>query len=760
MAGLMRPEDAVLQGLNPAQREAVLHRGSPLLVVAGAGSGKTRVVTRRIAHLVATGASPYSILAVTFTNKAAGEMRERVAELLGESAPVWVSTFHSMAARILRREDGGLRRTRDFTIYDGDDQMRTVKAVLKDLRLDDDEFTPRAVLSRVERWKSEGRSPENVPAREHRDRRMAECYRLYEEKLSAANALDFTDLLAELLRLLCERREVREKYRRRFEHLLIDEYQDTNEVQYRIAQRLAGDGRGLCAVGDPDQSIYGWRGARIQNILDFEKKFPGTRVIRLEQNYRSTSPILSAAGAVISRNRKRIERSLRTSRQAGRRVQLLTALDEQHEAEEVCARISEMAGKGRPYSDVAVFYRTNAQSRAFEEAFLRNAIPYLLVSGTAFYQRAEVKDALAYLRLAVNPRDEISFRRAVNQPPRGVGAGALARLESAARARGLALMDAAGRPECREPLSGRARKGLEAFAGMVAGVGGPETYPVEPAVRTLLEASGLVKRFRDLKEDERVENLEELAAAAGEYDFVNPDGSLSGFLEQVALVADIDNWDGKAERVSLMTLHAAKGLEFAVVFVTGLEEGLLPHFRNVEDADGDVEEERRLFYVGMTRAKDELTLSLARSRRRYGPSQAAKASRFVGELPAGEIEPPGAVERARTSYVQAVASDEWEQPRRGRRGGRRSGAGRVPSVPRDPVTDEDGRYYEEAALAAARAEDLDLGEGDLVLHPKFGRGRVEELEGYGETARITVRFSGYGRKKLVAAYAKLERIGE
>ncbi len=758
MAGRMKPRDVILQDLNPAQREAVLHRGSPLLVIAGAGSGKTRVVTRRIAHLVASGEPPHSVLAVTFTNKAAGEMRERVTEMLGEKTPVWVSTFHSTAARVLRREEGGVRRSGNFTIYDQDDSLRIVKAVLGGLKASSEEFPPRQVLTAIDRWKTEGVSPEDVEPGFFRERVMAKAYHLYEQRLELADALDFNDLLGELLRLFRERSEVLEKYRRRFTNLLIDEYQDTNSVQYELARSLAGNGQGLCAVGDPDQSIYGWRGARIDNILEFQENFPGTVIVKLEQNYRSSSPILRAAGKVIANNEQRIERGLRTDRISGRPVELFTGLDEQHEAEEICRRIGEASSAGRKYSDMAIFYRTNAQSRAFEEAFLRNAIPYILVSGTAFYQRAEVKDALAYLRLAVNARDEISFRRAVNLPRRGVGAGSLAKLEAEARARGVSMFETAADESGRTITSKKAAKGLEMFVSVVGTLGGADAYPVETVVKKMLEASGLLEHYGKAEEGERVENLNELAAAAGEYDFTNPDGSLAGFLEQVALVADIDGWDGESDRVSLMTLHSAKGLEFPIVFVTGLEEGLLPHIRSSDENDGDVEEERRLLYVGMTRAREELVLTLARSRRRYGPSLATKASRFVGELPVDEIAPDGAVTKAMISYVETAASDDWDyQRKKGRAGTGRRSTTQMPSVPRDPVTDEDGRYYEEAAIAAARAEELELNVGDLVSHSKFGKGRVEALEGYGETARITVAFSMYGRKKLVAAYAKLEK---
>ncbi|HOX05871.1 MAG TPA: UvrD-helicase domain-containing protein [Planctomycetota bacterium] len=753
----MNTAEALLQDLNPAQREAVLHRGSPLLVVAGAGSGKTRVVTRRIAHLVASGEHPGAILAVTFTNKAAGEMKERVAGLLQAEAPRWVSTFHSMAAKMLRIEGGGLRRTRDFTIYDDDDTSKVIKAVAGEQNLDDREFHPRVIRAAIDRWKSEGLRPDEVKEGSYRDRVLATAYRLYEQKLELANALDFNDLLLELVRLFEGRAEVLEGYRRRFRHVLVDEYQDTNAVQYRLVRLLAGDGRSLCAVGDPDQSIYAWRGARIENILDFEKSFPGTRVVRLEQNYRSTAPILSAAAALISRNRQRIERGLWTEKAGGAAVELFTAIDEEHEAEEVVRRIAGLRSHGRKLAECAVFFRTNAQSRAFEEAFLRNSVPYVLVSGTAFYQRAEVKDALAYLRLAVNPRDEISFDRAVNWPPRGVGDGAVERLRAEAARLGLSSLEAARSPEARSALPPRARAGLEGFVALLDGLGGPTAYPVEPAVRRVLTGAGLLARFTEDEESERVENLNELAAAAGEYDEVNPDGSLAGFLEQVALVSSVDDWDGSADRVSLMTLHAAKGLEFPAVFVTGLEEGLLPHMRTQSEGSAeDREEERRLLYVGMTRAREELVLTWARSRRRFGPSQPTVPSSFIRELPAKEIRPPGAVDRALLHATEAAARD-WESPVR-RWKPQASDRPSAPPWEKRPKADSDGRYIEEeAVMEAARSEGLGLAAGDLVVHDRFGSGRVEAIEGFGETARITVAFSGYGRKKLVAGYAKLRK---
>jgi DNA helicase-2/ATP-dependent DNA helicase PcrA len=753
----MKPEDAILQDLNPAQREAVLHRGSPLLVVAGAGSGKTRVVTRRIAHLVATGEAPGSILAVTFTNKAAGEMKERVARLLQAEAPRWVSTFHSMAARMLRIEGGGLSRSRDFTIYDDDDSLKVIKAVAGEQKLDDREFPLRMVLSAIDRWKSEGLRPEQVQEGSHRERCLAAAWRLYEQRLAAADALDFNDLLLELARLLAGRPEILHKYQERFAHVLVDEYQDTNAVQCQLVKLLAGQGKSLCAVGDPDQSIYAWRGARIENILDFPRAFPGTKLVRLEQNYRSTAPILSAAARLIARNRQRIERGLWTERSGGAPVELFTAFDEEHEAEEVARRIEQRRAAGRGLSDCAVFFRTNAQSRAFEEACLRHALPYVLVSGTAFYQRAEVKDALAYLRLAVNPRDEVAFARAVNWPPRGLGQGAIERLRAAAAARNAPLMEAARLAEARAALPARARAGLEQFAAVVDAAGGPAAYPVEATVRTVLRDSGLLARFQEDQEAERAENLNELAAAAGEYDFTNPEGSLAGFLEQVALVAAIDQWDGAADRVSLMTLHSAKGLEFPAVFVTGLEEGLLPHGRSLGEPEGaELEEERRLLYVGMTRAREELVLTWARSRRRFGPSQAAAPSRFIGELPGEEIHPPGAVQGALARAAEAAAQ-EWEQPVRRSRPRRPEPPG-APGWPRENRPDADGRYYEEeAAIEEARAGELGLALGDLVVHSRFGRGRVQAIEGLGAAAKITVVFSGYGRKKLIAAYAGLAK---
>jgi DNA helicase-2/ATP-dependent DNA helicase PcrA len=531
-----------------------------------------------------------------------------------------------------------------------------------------------------------------------------------------------------------------------------------------MVKLLAGEGGGLCAVGDPDQSIYGWRGACIGNILEFEKSFPGTRTVRLEQNYRSTKPILSAAGRLIANNSQRIERGLEAVRSGGSPVQLFLAVDEQHEASEVASRIAKAVARGRRYADVAVFYRTNAQSRPFEEAFLQQGVPYALVNGTAFYQRAEIKDALAYLRLAVNPRDSVSFARVINQPPRGLGEGSLRRMDEAVRSRGVSPMEAAACGEVRSTLSARALQGLESFTAAVASVGGATAYPVEQAVRRMLADSGLLQRYRTQDEEERVENLDQLAAAAGEYDFANPEGSLAAFLEQVALVADIDGWDEKADRVSLMTLHAAKGLEFPLVCLTGLEEGVLPHSRSGKMDDIDIEEERRLAYVGMTRARDELILTLARARRRFGPLRPSAASRFIAELPAGEIAPAGMVAKAVACSELRGEGDDWN----GDTGFRsRSRAQFAPRTRPGPAAEashasgkggtDDGRYFDEAALARASAEALDLDAGDLVVHPKFGRGRVEAVEGFGEAARITVNFSGYGRKKLVAAYSKLQK---
>ncbi len=752
----MQTADAILQDLNQQQRAAVLHRDSPLLVIAGAGSGKTRVVTRRIAHLLATGTPHWAILAVTFTNKAAGEMKERVTNLVGSELDMWVSTFHSLAARILRREDGGVRRNSDFSIYDQDDSTRILKAVLKEMNLPDGDFKPAAVQATIEGWKREGISPEDVPEGHYGQRVKAKAYHLYEQQLEMANALDFNDLLGDMLRLFEERPEVLQRYRRRFSYIFVDEYQDTNEVQYKLVKLLAGDGKGLCAVGDPDQSIYGWRGARISNILQFQDSYADTKIIRLEQNYRSTSPILKTAGAIISNNAQRIKRGLWTDKLEGRPVELFTALDEQHEAEETARRITELVNSGKKYGDCAVFYRTNAQSRSYEEAFLRNAIPYCLVSGTAFYQRAEVKDALAYLRLAVNPRDTICFRRVINNPPRGIGKGSVERIEQAAVRMGCGALQALGDEAVLSQLSLKARKGVKSFLEIIAGIGDGKRYPIEPAVSSAINDSGLLTRFIDRQEEDRVDNLGELAAAAAEYDFTNPDGSLFDFLEQVALVADIDNWDGTSDRISLMTLHAAKGLEFPVVFLSGLEEGLLPYIRYGDSENCDVEEERRLVYVGMTRAQTELVLTWARSRYRFGTSARAKVSRFVGELPAAEIHPDGAVEDAMSSYQQAASDPwEWDRPKSGKK---KSRTAKKPLAPSGPVTDEDGRYYEEAALAAARTQDLELEVGDLVVHTKFGRGRIENMEGYGEGTKITVAFSRYGRKKLVAAYAHLERV--
>ena len=741
--------DAILDDLNPAQREAVTHRGGPLLVAAGAGSGKTRVVTRRIAHVIREGEKPWAILAVTFTNKAAGEMAARVAALLGADARTSVATFHSTCARLLRRELSGIGRDSNFTIYDEDDVKKLIARLAKARGVDLKAMPAAALASAVSRLKNAGLDPGKAPAHSFRQRTIAEIYADYAEEMRRLNALDFDDLLLEAKQLLADHEAVREKYRARWRHVLVDEYQDTNVVQYDLVRLLAGSGERLCVVGDPDQSIYAWRGADVRNILEFERDFPGARIVRLEENYRSTRAILDAAGSLIEHNTQRIERGLRSVRGEGAKIELLAAIDGRHEADEVVRRIERCARKGMRYNAIAILYRTNAQSREFEEVLFRGSVPYALVGGVAFYERMEVKDVLAVLRLLVNPKDDVAFRRAITRPRRGLGASSLAKLDAAGRARGFSMLEAARDETMRGTLAPAARKGLAGFLEFLDGLAALGSYPVEPIVQAAYERSNYLNSFNEEERPDRGENLDALAEAASEYDEESPEGSLAGYLEEVALYADIDTWDEKADRVVLMTLHAAKGLEFEAVFLTGIEEGLLPHVRSFEEAHG-LEEERRLAYVGMTRAKDFLMLSAASSRRRFGQESAQVPSRFFREIDAAAVADPDALSLLRGESARRrdlPGKPVWPRPKRKLR-------------PAEPKVDSDGRYYEpDADFEPEFLDDAPaLAVGERVMHAKFGQGVVMKVQGRGERATAHVRFSGFGLKKLALAYAKLEKL--
>ncbi len=633
----------ILDDLTDAQREAVTHRDGPMLVVAGAGSGKTRVVTRRIAHLIDQGVRPWQILAVTFTNKAAREMHDRVERLVGP-VPALVTTFHSACARWLRRDVERLDcgRDRRYSIYDDDDQIAVIRACLKDLDLDEKRFAPRGLSAAISRSKTEMRTYEEVLADAHGPRQevVAEVYQAYEKRLRGANAVDFDDLLWLTLRMLTSDPELLAGYQQRYRYLLVDEYQDTNRVQYLLMKALAGQSRNLHATGDPDQSIYSWRGADYRNIMDFESDYPGTRVVFLEKNYRSTARILNVANELISHNAHRYEKRLVTDAAQGERPAFFCAADDRTEAAWVVREVRRLERAGTPLDEIAVFYRVNALSRTFEEVLIRESVPYTIVGGVRFYERKEIKDVLAYLKAVANPRDNAAFRRLAGAPPRGVGVKTLDALEALAAQRGAGMMETLVAEDFGEAWTGRYTKGLKALRALCRALAALPRAPVRAFVEAVLEHAGLKDHYRDpddIRSEDRVENIEGLVNRAAEFDAERPDADLAAFLEDVALVTDVDEWNSESRQITLMSMHAAKGLEFRAVFVAGLEEGLLPH-RNSMDTDAEREEERRLLYVAMTRAKERLYLSAAKQRLQWGEITMSLPSSFLDELPAEEVE--------------------------------------------------------------------------------------------------------------------------
>jgi DNA helicase-2/ATP-dependent DNA helicase PcrA len=751
-----------LSTLNPAQREAVLHASGPLLIVAGAGSGKTRVITFRIAHLIAEGhARPGEVLAVTFTNKASEEMRSRVEQLIGaDCRQVWLSTFHSLCARLLRREAPAIGLPRDFVIYDSSDQLAVVKQAMKALGVDDKLIQPRAALARISQARNRMESPEAMRSAgwNLRDQQISRIYEAYLRTLRAASALDFDDLLLRTVELLETSERTRDYYARKFRYVLVDEYQDTNRPQYLLVQRLSAVHRNLCVVGDPDQSIYRWRGADLRNILDFERDFPDTRIVTLEQNYRSTQIILDAASAVISRNRNRKDKRLWTDAAGGQRILYVRSADEIEEADFITRTVREPpAGGAGPMS--AVLYRTNAQSRALEDALMREGIAYRIIGGVRFYERKEIKDVLAYLRLVINPHDDVSFRRVVNVPARGVGKALLDTLEKvdpdsggqAATPLLSAGLDARPTPRSlwsrlhaaleQRLVNPRAHTALRAFRDLIADLAVEAGHePVSTVIGLVLDRSGYLQHLRDERSEEaeaRIENLMELVSAAREHESRDDDPTLSGFVDRLSLLSEADEAEGAAEaRVWLMTMHAAKGLEFPTVIVAGMEEGLFPHSRAIEDAD-DVEEERRLCYVCLTRARERLVLTGAARRRTFGEYQATEPSRFLAEIP-DEL-----VDRVEPAVLPRWQDSPFEL--RNPYGRRRGGPRRQPGSPSFAYEDED------QSASGVRI-------GMRVRHAQFGVGSVVAVEEHGDDFKVTVKFVSAGTKKLLASYAKLERV--
>ncbi len=729
----------LLDGLNPAQRDAVVHTGSPLLIVAGAGSGKTRVLTNRIAYLLAARAvAPYEILAITFTNKAAGEMRERVQAIVGPRAKsIWVSTFHSACVRILRQEAVAAGYKPNFTIYDQSDAQRLVALIGKDLNLDPKRYAPRQIHAMISNAKNELMGPADYANQttNHFEEVVAETYAIYQKKLHEGNVFDFDDLIMKAVELFQRHPEVKARYRSRFRHVLVDEYQDTNHAQYVLVRELVGTERDgfppaeLCVVGDADQSIYAFRGATIRNILQFEEDYPSARTILLEQNYRSTQNILSAANAVITNNASRKAKNLWTDSGAGSAIVTYEADDERDEAEFVMSEIRSLQNDGisQP-GETAIFYRTNNQSRPFEEVFMRNAIPYKVVGGVRFYERKEVRDLLAYLRVLANPYDEISLRRIINTPKRGIGDKAIAALDEM----DIPLWDALFRADQARDLAARAISAIDQFANLMATLRTMVESGFKPSViaEAVIEQSGLGAELSDStdpQDEGRLENIEELVAVAQEYEEDEslvggedqPDEiSLVGFLERVSLVADSDQIpDGEDHGgvVTLMTLHTAKGLEFPTVFLTGLEEGVFPHSRSLGDPN-EIEEERRLAYVGLTRARERLYLSRASTRFMFGTPTYNAPSRFFSEIPEELME-------TRRATIKPI----------------------MRSAP--PVRS-----------TGKRVITLDLAVGDRVLHQTFGIGQVRTLTGEGDRAEATIDFGSYGERRLLLRYAPVEKV--
>jgi len=726
----------ILDDCTPPQIEAITHIDGPLLVVAGAGSGKTRVITRRVAYLIQRGVPPYRIIAITFTNKAAGEMRDRVGQLAGTRG-VWVSTFHSMCARMLRQFPDAIGYSRNFTIYDAADSLRAIKGCMKELEIPTDNWPADTMANAISGAKNE---LVDVDAYESRagtffEKTAARVYRRYQEILHDREALDFDDLLFKVARLLSRETPFREYWQQRFGYVLIDEYQDTNHAQYLIAKELAARHRNICATGDPDQSIYGWRGADIRNILDFVQEYPDAKVVKLEENFRSTEYILKAADNVIVNNTERIPRALFTKQKGGSMIRLIACPDEEAEAEAVAGQVRALHHAGNPYGEMAIFYRTNFQSRTIENVFRLLGIPYTIVGTVEFYNRKEIKDVLAYLRLLVNEREDLSVQRIINVPPRGIGGQTVSVLEAWAREQKVPLMEAVRRVNEISELPDRAVRAVEKFGALMAQLvqtRGPVSKIVDQAVKR----SGYLDWVKGSKDDAKVdreENLGELVTAAGRYDERTPESNLQGWLEEVALVSQIDEYQDDDDRVVLMTVHAAKGLEFPAVFITGMEEGLFPHEISMASESG-VEEERRLAYVAITRAKRELFITYALARMRFGLILEAQPSRFLREIPEDVME--------RLPIFGRVEERREEE--------RREEEAR-------PAIIRKAEKPREAAPIAEYEPEEQFHVGEQVRHPTFGLGEVREISGSGARQTILVRFKGIGIKRLVREYAKLEK---
>lgn len=726
---------SLLDGLNREQQQAVQHTEGPLLILAGAGSGKTKVLTVRIAYLLAQGVNPYEILAITFTNKAAKEMKSRVEGLVGDVANrIWLSTFHSFCAKFLRFElDNFLGYNSNFTIYDTSDSQVVIKAALKALNLDDKYYPVGAMISAISDAKNKlmFASDYRKQARDFYQQKVADVYEYYERELRKNNALDFDDLLLVAVKLLQSNAAVLEKYSKRFKYVMIDEYQDTNHAQYLLAYLLSSHWKNIAVVGDADQSIYAWRGADIQNILDFEKDYPNCTSIKLEQNYRSTKIILDAANAVIDNNEGRPEKNLWTDKVEGAKIQHFTAQSEHEEAAFIGDTIVKKHDiHGVPYGDMAILYRTNAQSRVLEEALIKRALPYTMVGGTKFYDRKEIKDVLAYLRVLYNPFDDLSLLRIINVPKRSIGATTVSKLQDYARENGTSLFMTLTQLHLVDTIKGKTKEKLEEFGILIFTlVAEMDDKSVLDILEAILDRTGYLAQLEestDPQDQARAENIGELLSVAKDFQDTNPTGTVEDFLEQVALVNDVDSFEQEESKVTLMTLHAAKGLEFPIVFLGGLEEGLFPHSRTLMNPE-EIEEERRLAYVGITRAEKELYISNATTRTVFGRTSSYLPSRFIDEIPAELVDGLRAKRRIPDDIKPTVP--------------------RHMSVASRPVTKP---IIRNEVIA-------DWKVGDTAIHSKWGNGKVVNVTGEGAGMKLTIEFPTQGVRVVMAKFAPVKK---
>lgn len=737
----------LLKGLNEEQKKAVLHVDGPLLILAGAGSGKTRVLTNRIAYLIQEkGVHPSNILAITFTNKAAREMRERIDNLIGDvSDDIWVSTFHSMCVRILRRDIEKIDYDRSFVIFDYTDQQTVIKDCLKELNLNEKNYAPKSVLEMIGRAKDDLIDPDTfsrVYAADYRMSNIAKIYGLYQKKLKQNNALDFDDIIMLTIKLFSKHPDVLEYYQRKFKYILVDEYQDTNTAQYILISKLSQKSKNLCVVGDDDQSIYGWRGANISNILDFEKEFRDCKIIKLEQNYRSTQTILDAANSVIKNNLGRKNKSLWTENKGGDKIKHYLCANEHEEAYFVASEIKRLSAvKDMQYKDFAILYRINAMSRVLEERLMKEGIPYKIFGGLKFYDRKEIKDLLAYLRLIQNPSDNISLKRCINEPKRGIGTATIDTAERIANSKGVSIFSIISSAS-EIPELARAASKLEGFVAMISRLRVlKDAMKVSELIQEVIEQSGIQKSYEQedtLEAKARIENIKELISVALEFEKNNEGQSLEDFLANVSLVADIDNMDEDSDCVVLMTLHSAKGLEFPVVFMVGMEEGIFPGYRSMAD-ESELEEERRLCYVGITRAKQNLYLTNTFTRTLFGNTTYNKASRFLKEIPAELIESNEKKEREDSrGVVNRKASI--------------SGTGSFG----DSYTHRTATFTDTVKPKVAATN---FNVGDQVEHKKFGVGIITKIEKEKDDFMLEIHFKGTGMKRLMASFANLSKIG-